>query len=135
MPKTLARYVNKSVMGDAYSGDQMLDISNTISIVDDYVYIGNINTGINVKGSPGKSAYQLALAHGFSGTEEEWIASLQGAEGKSAYRVAVDNGFSGTEQEWLASLKGKDGTGGSTIDIIETFIPDQGKLIVRENTQ
>lgn len=106
MPKTLARYVNKSVMGDAYSGDQMLDINNTISIVDDYVYINNINTGINVKGNPGKSAYQLALAHGFSGTEEEW----------------------------LASLKGKDGTDGSIIDIIETFIPDQGKLIVRENT-
>lgn len=128
MPKTLARYVNKSVMGDAYSGDQMLDINNTISIVDDYVYINNINTGINVKGNPGKSAYQLALAHGFSGTEIEWIASLRGADGKSAYQVAVDNGFVGTEAEWLESLK----SSGSALDIIETFIPDEGKLIVRE---
>ena len=29
-----------------------------------------------------------------------------GADGKSAYEIAVANGFIGTEQEWLASLKG-----------------------------
>lgn len=29
----------------------------------------------------------------------------QGPEGKSAYEVAVENGFTGTEEEWLASLK------------------------------
>lgn len=29
--------------------------------------------------------------------------------GKSAYEIAVIYGFSGTEEEWLASLKGKDG--------------------------
>ena len=34
---------------------------------------------------------------------------VAGQRGKSAYEVAVDNGFTGTEQEWLESLKGKDG--------------------------
>lgn len=29
-----------------------------------------------------------------------------GADGKSAYEIAVANGFVGTEQEWLDSLKG-----------------------------
>ena len=29
--------------------------------------------------------------------------------GKSAYEVAVENGFSGTEKEWLASLNGENG--------------------------
>ena len=29
-----------------------------------------------------------------------------GKDGKSAYEIAVLNGFSGTEQEWLESLKG-----------------------------
>ena len=29
----------------------------------------------------------------------------KGPEGKSAYQVAVDNGFTGTEAEWLESLK------------------------------
>ena len=30
------------------------------------------------KGDPGKSAYQVAVDNGFSGTEEEWLASLDG---------------------------------------------------------
>ena len=34
--------------------------------------------------------------------------------GKSAYEVAVENGFSGTETEWLASLKGEPGAPGAT---------------------
>ena len=33
--------------------------------------------------------------------------------GKSAYEVAVENGFSGTEEEWLASLKGATGAPGA----------------------
>jgi len=33
---------------------------------------------------------------------------VAGQRGKSAYEVAVDNGFTGTEKEWLESLKGKD---------------------------
>lgn len=40
-----------------------------------------------------------------------------GADGRSAYEVAVGNGYSGTEQDWLASLKGadgKDGVGGGS---------------------
>ncbi|MBE9468278.1 MAG: DUF1566 domain-containing protein [Bacteroidetes bacterium] len=35
-----------------------------------------------------------------------------GTEGASAYSVAVTNGFSGTETEWLASLNGADGAQG-----------------------
>lgn len=30
----------------------------------------------------------------------------KGADGKSAYQIAVDDGFTGTESEWLESLKG-----------------------------
>lgn len=47
------------------------------------------------------TAYDLAKKHGFKGTEEEWIKSLQG---KSAYELAVKNGFHGTEEEWLSTL-------------------------------
>ena len=57
----------------------------------------------------GKSAYEVAVENGFSGTETEWLASLTGADGKSAYQIAVENGFTGTEAEWIESLKGKDG--------------------------
>lgn len=37
---------------------------------------------------------------------------VAGPAGASAYEVAVDNGFTGTEQEWLASLEGDPGAPG-----------------------
>lgn len=44
----------------------------------------------------------------------------KGDRGKSAYQIAVDNGFSGTEQEWLAELKGEKGDTGERGDTGET---------------
>lgn len=88
-------------------------------------------------GSDGKSAYQLAVDAGFSGTLTEWLTSLNGTDGadgadgsdgvngrhgvdgsngidgKSAYDLAVDEGYSGTLSEWLQSLKGADGANGT----------------------
>lgn len=46
-------------------------------------------------------------ADGTNGTD-----GTDGTDGKSAYEIAKANGFTGTEQEWLDSLKGKDGTDG-----------------------
>ena len=57
----------------------------------------------------GKSAYTIAVAHGFQGTEQEWLKSLQGKNGASAYEIAKQNGFQGTEQDWLKSLVGPAG--------------------------
>ena len=34
------------------------------------------------KGADGKSAFEIAVEHGYVGTEEEWLASLHGADGK-----------------------------------------------------
>lgn len=36
----------------------------------------------------------------------------QGVDGKSAYEIAVEHGYTGTESEWLASLKGEQGAQG-----------------------
>lgn len=47
---------------------------------------------------------------------------MPGADGKSAYEIAVANGFIGTESEWLASLKGEDGR--SAYDIFKEYNPD-----------
>ena len=35
-------------------------------------------------------------------------------EGKSAYQIAVRNGFTGTEEEWVESIKGEPGEKGDT---------------------
>lgn len=76
-------------------------------------------------GQPGKSAYELAVDQGFSGTESQWLESLKkgpagpqgqpgkdgknGIDGKSAYELAKEQGFAGTESEWLKSLVGPEG--------------------------
>lgn len=39
-------------------------------------------------------------------------AGAKGADGKSAYEIAVENGFTGTEAQWLESLHGEDGENG-----------------------
>lgn len=83
---------------------------------DDYKAIPGSGEG---GGADGASAYEIAVANGFVGTEQEWLDSLVGADstvagppGDSAYQVALDNGFVGTEAEWLASLEGEDGASG-----------------------
>lgn len=59
--------------------------------------------------SVGVSAYQSAVNNGFSGTEIEWLASLDGEDGLSAYQLALQAGFVGDLAAWLLSLKGEDG--------------------------
>jgi hypothetical protein len=44
---------------------------------------------------------------------KDGVDGTNGVDGKSAYEVAVAKGFTGTEEEWVASLKGEKGTDGS----------------------
>lgn len=54
------------------------------------------------KGETGAQGIQ-----GIQGPKGETGAN--GADGKSAYEIAVENGYTGTKAEWLESLKGKQG--------------------------
>ena len=86
-----------------------------------------------LKGKDGLNNYQIAVKHGyqgteedfakalipksnyerekelngFEGTEEEYLASLHGAPGEGIYEMAKRNGFVGSEDEYLKSQKGK----------------------------
>lgn len=64
----------------------------------------NTLTG-NVNFSNGKSAYEIALEHGFVGTEEEWLASLQGKDG-----IDGKDGINGIDGK--DGVDGKDGSNG-----------------------
>lgn len=46
------------------------------------------------------------------GTIKGTLNAVYGKDGKSAYEIALANGFEGTEAEWLDSLHGKDGADG-----------------------
>ena len=63
-----------------------------------------------VDGLPGKDGKNGA--DGLSGRD-----GIDGIDGKSAYIIAVEHGFSGTETEWLQSLKGADGRDGIIPDM------------------
>lgn len=41
-------------------------------------------------------------------------STVNGKDGKSAFEIAVEHGYTGTEEEWLESLKGKEGERGET---------------------
>ena len=67
-------------------------------------------------GADGASAYDIAVANGFTGTEAEWLASLEGADGApgdSAYQEWLNAGNTGTEADFLASLEGAPGADGA----------------------
>ena len=64
-------------------------------------------------GSDGASAYQIAVANGFEGTEQEWLASLQGpagaqgaqgSPGESAYQAYQAAGGMLSEEEFNSAL-------------------------------
>ena len=63
-----------------------------------------------IDGLPGKDGKDGA--DGLPGRD-----GINGTDGKSAYIIAVEHGFSGTETEWLQSLKGADGRDGITPDM------------------
>lgn len=55
-----------------------------------------------------KSNYERAKEiKGFQGSEEDYLDSLHGATGESIYEMAKRNGFVGSEAEYLKSQKGK----------------------------
>lgn len=63
------------------------------------------------KGDPGAQGIQgLPGKDGAAGAKG--ADGLPGADGKSAYQIAVANGFSGDEAAWLLSLKGEKGEKG-----------------------
>ena len=54
-----------------------------------------------------------------------------GTNGKSAYEVAVANGYTGTQAQWLASLKGADGAHGKDGQTWQPYIADDKHWHIR----
>lgn len=77
------------------------------------------------KGDPGLSAYEIAVAGGYTGTQAEWLESLKGKDGEdgaSAYELAVAGGYEGTESEWLESLKGEAGLSAYEVAVLQGYM-------------
>lgn len=64
-------------------------------------------------GVDGKNNYELAVASGeFTGTLAQYLLSLHGQDGKSAYDLWLETGNTGTMEEFMDSLYGTNGTNG-----------------------
>lgn len=81
---------------------------------DGYWIIDGIKTDISAKGETGERGPQGdAGAQGPKGDAgENGTDGIDGIDGKSAYQLAVEHGYNGTESEWLASLIGRAGQDG-----------------------
>ena len=68
------------------------------------------------KGDTGTSAYEIAVAHGFEGSEEEWLESLHGKDGYNPIKgVDYFDGKDGyTPVKGVDYFDGKDGEDGYT---------------------
>ena len=66
----------------------------TYALLKKYVDASLTGSGA-LQGKDGKSAYEIAIANGFSGTEEQWLSSLIGKTGESPYIGANGNWFVG----------------------------------------
>lgn len=99
------------------------------------------NVLAGLKGKDGLNNYQLAVKHGyqgteeqfakdiipksnyerakelqgFEGTEEEYLQSLHGAPGKDLYQAAVERGYSGSFEDFLEKQKGAPGAPGKSL--------------------
>lgn len=113
---------NGNIYYDRGVSDIIFDPIRGVSVKDD---IDELRKGLkaalefvaaNPKGMDGLSAYEIAVEHGFSGTEYEWLQSLigkPGTDGLNAYELAVIySGFEGSMFQWLESLKGEKGDKG-----------------------
>lgn len=69
------------------------------------------------KGDPGESAYQIAVDHGYVGTEEEWLASLHGATGA-------------TGPQGPQGPQGEPGVSGGMLFPVMNFNPEDGVLTI-----
>jgi hypothetical protein len=120
---TLLIFLSLTRVGIAYAGDNVGNINGSYFFGTSSSSAGDVVNGVlalligpegkpGLLGPAGKSAYELAVKAGFTGTEAEWLVSLTGKNGDSAYEIAVKEGFIGSKEEWLRSLIGTAGGAG-----------------------
>lgn len=81
-------------------GRDIMDII-TLALAKKYVQASLAGAGA-LKGQDGKSAFELAKANGFSGTEREWLESLKGQAGETPH-IENGNWFIGTTDTGISA--------------------------------
>ena len=84
------RLVSRSCAADDCDGPFTMQVTSNI---DDK---GVTCSSVITVPANGLSAYEIAVRHGFKGTEEEWLASLKGTDGKDGKTPILESGTTTT---------------------------------------
>lgn len=95
----------------------------TYALLKKYVKASLTGAGA-LQGQDGKSAYEIAVENGYSGSEAEWVSSLAGTPGETPYIAsnghwfigAVDTGISATPSTSYNDLTDKPTLNGDVIE-------------------
>lgn len=98
--------------------------AKSIRLVGDDGNLYNLVDLLMAGGTGGESAYEIAVRHGFEGTEEAWLASLKGPKGDKGEAFTFDD----FTPEQLDSLKGPQGDPGK--DAEPQFTPEQVEALL-----
>lgn len=105
------------VYGTGSSREAVQAIDDVLADLADLVATGDftpqglllaLNQSGFVSGTAGKSAYELWLDEGNTGTIEDFFTSLSGTDGKSTYQIWLDAGNIGTNEDFLAATSSKE---------------------------
>lgn len=73
-------------------------------------------------GKDGKSAYEIAIGHGFNGTEKEWLESLKGINGKTPdIRINANGNWFINGIDTNVNAKGEKGETGSGFKVTKQY--------------
>ena len=108
---------------------QVSEVTETIHKLDPKYLPDNVNQLDSITTSKSGKVTTVTFEQ-TNGTETQFQVTdgADGTNGKSAYQVAVDNGYSGTEAQWLASLKGADGVSLGEVELTQTVTQDTDKV-------
>lgn len=127
---------NKTEYFNEYNMYLVYAASENITPLDYKTWLATVKGEKGDKGEDGKSAYQIWLDNGNTGSQAdflEWLKGEQGApgkdgingaDGKSAYQIWLDNGHTGSESDFLEWLRASGVRGKSAYEIFKEYYPD-----------
>jgi hypothetical protein len=110
--RTIEQLLNKFGPGDSPRSADYVDLIDTLADDRNAVYF-NGTAPLDTAANP--IWFDTTNEVLFVYSNSEWIAAggAPGNDGDSAYEIALANGFAGTQQQWLNSLVGASGTNGT----------------------
>lgn len=144
-PDAVGSSTDKTLYDNQPAGFSFLDIDNSLLFIKRSNTTGDWFDGMKFgKGDDGDSAYTIAVANGFVGTEVQWLASLKGNKGDTGDSITdvissrlgntttVDVYIEGVKADTFTVRDGLDGAGSGDMSKSVYDTTDNGKVDLAE---